>query len=70
MISRSWSPKFPLLSPPEAEAGAGVGREVELLEVVAVQLMFLFRDLSGLSDLHYTETAPHSHLGRDLFGTK
>ena len=73
MISRSWSPKFPLLSPPEAEAGAGAGREVELLEVLAVQLMFLFRDPSGLSDLpdlHYTATASHSHLGRDLFRTK
>ena len=67
MISRSWSPKFPLLSPPEDEAGAGAGREVELLEVVAVQLMFLFRDLS---DLQYTATASHSHLGRDLFRTR
>ena len=70
MISRSWSPKFPLLPPPEAEAeaGAGAGREVELLEVVAVQLMFLFRDLSDLPDLQYTVKV--LHLDRDLFRTK
>ena len=65
MISRSWSLKFPPLSPPEGEVEAGAGREVGLVEVV--QLLFLFTDLS---DLQYTVIASHSHLPRDLFRTK
>ena len=60
MISRSWSPKFPPLSTPEAEAEAGAGREVELGELV--QFMFVFRDLL---ELQCTAVVPH--LARDLF---